>query len=120
MTSSIVQQVRPDYYLSLQDAHLFPLVAQQPNPDICIGSTLDVLDIQQLVFPTKGQKVGKKRIKVGFGAEVEDLWVVRVVYVGKYAEELTVDVFDGRGKGLGKVVTCDGVSRGHRVFRGRT
>lgn len=35
---------------------------------------------------------------------MEDLWVVGVVNVGKDAEELAVDVFDGRGKVLGKIM----------------
>lgn len=36
---------------------------------------------------------------------MEDLRVMCVVYVGKDAEKLTIDVLDGRGEGLGKVVT---------------
>lgn len=38
---------------------------------------------------------------------MEDLRVVGVIYVCKDTEELAVDVFDGRGEGLGKVVSCD-------------
>lgn len=36
------------------------------------------------------------------------MWVVCMVYVGKDAEELAVDVLDGGGEGLRKVVTWDG------------
>ena len=37
---------------------------------------------------------------------MEDLRVMCVVYVSKDAEELAVDVLDGGGEGLRKVVTC--------------
>lgn len=39
--------------------------------------------------------MSKERIKMWFGAEVEDLVIVRMVYVGENTEELTVNVFDG-------------------------
>lgn len=38
---------------------------------------------------------------------MEDLWVMCMIYVGKDTEELAIDVFDGRGKGLGKVMAYD-------------
>lgn len=42
---------------------------------------------------------------------MEDLRVVCVVYVGKDAEELTIDVLDGRGEGLGEIMTYDAPSK---------
>ena len=42
---------------------------------------------------------------------MEDLRVMCVVYVGKDAEELAVDVLDGGGEGLREVVTCDALGK---------
>jgi hypothetical protein len=51
---------------------------------------------------------------------MEDLGVMCVVYVGKDAEELAVDVLDGGGEGLRKVVTCEPVSLPSLVWSGLT
>ena len=58
---------------------------------------------------------------------MEDLRVMCVVYVGKDAEKLTIDVLDGRGEGLGKVVTyatgqlgtVAGVFKSYQILWGR-
>jgi hypothetical protein len=48
--------------------------------------------------------VREERVEVWFGAEVENLGVVRVVDVREDAQELAVDVFDCGGERLGEVV----------------
>ena len=45
-------------------------------------------------------------VEVPLRAEVKDLGVVRVVKVREDAEELAVDVLDGRGEVLREVAAC--------------
>jgi hypothetical protein len=51
--------------------------------------------------------VGEHGVEVGLGAEVEDLRIVRVIEVRKYAQELEVDLLDCRGEGVFvEALTC--------------
>jgi len=49
--------------------------------------------------------MSKEGVEVRFGAEVEDLMEMGMVYVSKDAEELAVYVFYCRGKRLREVMT---------------
>lgn len=40
---------------------------------------------------------------MGLGTQVQNLSIMRMVYVSKYAEELSVDVFSCRGEGLTEI-----------------
>ena len=42
--------------------------------------------------------MGKEGVKVRLGAQVEDLWIVRVVYVCEYTKELAVNRPNSRGE----------------------
>ena len=59
---------------------------------ICI--VLNIFDLQQFVLASEREEVREERVEVRFGAEVEDLGVVRVVDMCKDAQELTIDMFN--------------------------
>ena len=61
---------------------------------------LDILRVEELVLLAEGEEVCEERVEVALGAEMQDLWVVRVVEVGEDAQKLAVDVLDGRGEVL--------------------
>jgi len=42
--------------------------------------------------------VSEERIEVRFRTEMKNLRIVRVIYMRKYAQKLSVDVLDGRGE----------------------
>jgi len=71
-----------------------------------------ILYFEELKFNAEREKLSEKGIEVWFGAKVKDLMVVRMVYVSKYSEKLTVDVLCGRRETLGEFSA-------YRRFRGR-
>ena len=79
----------------LEDAHLLPLLPERTNADHGSLLTLDVLGLEKLILLAEREEVREERVEVAFGAEVEDLRIVRVVEVREDAQKLAVDMFDG-------------------------
>lgn len=103
--------------LSLQNSHILPPLPQQAYSHRCRRLAPDILNFQQLVFPPESQEMRKERVEVGLGAEVEDVLVVRVVYVCEDAKELAVDVFDCGREGGVEVLPCGSLSSGAPVMQ---
>jgi hypothetical protein len=87
---------------ALQNPFLLPSFPKQPNPNGCIRFTFNVSHLQELVLASKSKKMCKQRIEVRLRAQMQDLWVVRIVYMCEDAEKLPVDVLDSCGEGLMK------------------
>ena len=47
----------------------------------------------------------KERVEVGLRPQVQYLGIVGVIYVRDDSKKLAIDVLDGRGEGLGEVMT---------------
>lgn len=62
--------------------------------------------------------MSKEGVEVRFGAEVEDLMEMGMVYVSKDAEELAVYVFYCRGKRLREVMTLSKSFYEHSLANG--
>lgn len=79
-----------------KNSHFSPALPKSANPNRRrVGRTANVFDVQQLVLAAECKEVSEERVEVRFGAQVEDLRVVRVVYMREYTQELTIDVLDG-------------------------
>ena len=57
--------------------------------------SLDILQVKEFIFFPESKEVSEEGIKMGLGAKMQDLRVVRVVKVCKDTKELPVDVFRG-------------------------
>ena len=85
---------------SLQNPLLLPPLPQLTDTDSrAVHLSFDISDFQQLVFFSKCQEVGKQRIEVGLGSQMEDNVKVRVIKMRENAEELAIDALHGRGEG---------------------
>ena len=79
---------------AFKDSLFLPPLPKQSHTNRRIRLPFDILNIQQLILPSKRQKVRKERIKMRLGAQMEDLRVVSVVHVRKHAEKLAIDAPD--------------------------
>ena len=69
-----------------QNTHFSLMLPKSANPDSRrVGRTANVFDVQQLVLVAESKEVGEERVEVRFGVQVEDLRVVRMVYMHEYA-----------------------------------
>jgi len=85
-----------DSLLIRKYTHLSPAVPKRPDANRHVRRALHILDLQQLILLSKRQEVCKEGIKVRLRAEVQNLGIMRVVDVCKYAQELAVNVLHGR------------------------
>ena len=104
---------------SLQNALLLPSLPKQPYANRCIRITFNIFHLQQFILPPKCQEVCKEGIEMGLRAKVQDLRIVRMVYVREYAEKLTIDRAHCCGKGrMERVVYSDKIYHQTVVLRG--
>lgn len=84
--------------LDVQDAHCSPFLPQDTHSDFFSSIAYNVLDIQQPVLLSKYKKMGKQRIKMAFGMEMQQVCKMRMVYMRKYAKQLDEYRFAACGK----------------------
>lgn len=98
--------------LYIQNAHSAPAFPKRAHTNLFSAFAKDVFSLQQPILLPKHQKVGKERVEVALGMEMQEIREMGVVYMRKDAEELREDRFGARCKGgrrgWGKVVSGAG------------
>lgn len=92
------------YFLSLQQTRFFPLLPQRPNLDRCRAGTSDIFGSKEVILTAKCKKMSKKRVKMRFRTEMEDLGVMCMVDVSKNSKELPVYMLDYYREILGEIL----------------
>jgi hypothetical protein len=92
--------------VSFKYSHLPPFLPKGSDADFLPRVPAQVFHFKQCIFTAKSQEVGKKRIEVWLGAEMEELVEMCVIDMCEDTEKLAVDVFHGFGEVWREVAAC--------------